>query len=108
MDARAAQTLRRHGYRTAHSASQVTAVDFDPVDLVLAMDADNLARLRELAPTQQDREKVRLFRSFDPKAGDRAEVPDPYYGGGQGFEDVLAMVEAAADGVLRYVEGELA
>lgn len=107
MDRRAAQTLQRHGYRTDHSASQFTPEDYDVVDLVLAMDADNLALLREMAPTEADRAKVRLFRSFDPHADPGAEVPDPYYGGSRGFEEVLAMVEAAADGVLRHVTDEV-
>ena len=108
MDRRSALTLLRHGYRAEHSASQFTAEDFDEVDLVLAMDLANLEHLRAIAPTDADREKVRLFRSFDPKAPERAEVPDPYYGGPQGFEVVLHMVEAAADGLLRHVTDELA
>ncbi|WP_331459578.1 arsenate reductase/protein-tyrosine-phosphatase family protein [Nonomuraea sp. SBT364] len=51
--------------------------------------------------------EVRLFRSFDPAAPTGAEVPDPYYGGDEGFEDVLALVEAAAEGVAGHIADEI-
>ena len=86
-----------HGYDgSAHRARQFTAGWFDRYDLVLAMDRDNLSFLRRLAPEGVE---VRLFRSFDPAAPAGAEVPDPYYGGPEGFEQVLRLVEAASEGV---------
>ncbi|GAB7002642.1 hypothetical protein JCM18899A_01130 [Nocardioides sp. AN3] len=87
MDDRAASTLRRHGYDPSrHRAQQVGADWLDRFDLVLAMDEANLSDLGGR------RDRVRLFRDFDP-VGAGGEVPDPYYGGDDGFEEVLAMVE---------------
>jgi protein-tyrosine phosphatase len=77
-----------------HRARQFTPDWFDH-DLILAMDRSNLADILALDPP--DPSRVRLFRDFDPApdAGPEsgAEVPDPWYGGQQGFTDVLAMVE---------------
>ena len=81
---------------------QVEAADFDRFDHILAMDDDNLADLRRLRPTGA-RAKVALLLSFAPQAGAR-EVPDPYYGGADGFEHVLDLVDAAATGFLATVE----
>jgi protein-tyrosine phosphatase len=90
MDRRAAATLSSHGYDpTRHRAQQVGADWTDRFDLVLAMDEVNL---RDLGGRS---ERVRLFRDFDPEG--TGEVPDPYYGGDEGFEEVLAMVERTAD-----------
>jgi protein-tyrosine phosphatase len=105
MDERALRILAEHGYDgSEHSARQFTADWFDRYDLVLAMDRDNQAFLRRLAPAGVE---VRLFRSFDPDAPSGAEVPDPYYGGDEGFEEVLTLVEAAAEGVARHIADEL-
>ncbi|GAA3712404.1 low molecular weight protein-tyrosine-phosphatase [Nonomuraea antimicrobica] len=105
MDERALEILARHGYDgSAHRARQFTEGWFDRYDLVLAMDRDNLSNLRRLSPAGA---RVRLFRSFDPASPERAEVPDPYYGGREGFEEVLGLVEAAAEGVAKHVADEI-
>jgi protein-tyrosine phosphatase len=67
------------------------------------MDEVNLAALRRLCPAH-DRERVKLFLEFAPEAG-RRDVPDPYYGGAQGFEEVLDLVELAAQGLLKHIAG---
>lgn len=101
MDARAAETLARHGYDgSRHRARQFLRDWYDRVDLVLAMDTHNLSALRRLAPDGAD---VRLFRSFDPAAPEGSEVPDPYYGEHEGFTEVLEMVEAASRGLARHL-----
>jgi protein-tyrosine phosphatase len=105
MDARALRTLAEHGYDgSAHQARQFTSDWFDRYDLVLAMDWDNLSFLSGMAP---DGVEVRLFRSFDPDAPEGAEVPDPYYGGQEGFEEVLRLVEAASEGVAKHIADEI-
>ncbi|MER7366712.1 low molecular weight protein-tyrosine-phosphatase [Nonomuraea wenchangensis] len=105
MDERALGILAERGYDgVAHRARQFTADWFDRYDLVLAMDRDNLANLRRLAAPGVE---VRLFRSFDPAAPSGAEVPDPYYGGREGFEEVLSLVESAAEGVAKHVADEI-
>ena len=75
--------------------------DFERFDLILAMDRENLAVLHRRAP-EQARERVRLFLEFAPD-GELEEVPDPYYGGPNGFEEVLDLVEGAARGLLSYL-----
>ncbi len=101
MDERALRTLSDEGYDgSLHRARQFDEAWFAERDLVLAMDLDNLRALRRIAPPGAD---VRLFRSFDPAAPEEAEVPDPYYGGIDGFREVLRMVEAAAEGLAKHL-----
>ncbi|MER7209125.1 low molecular weight protein-tyrosine-phosphatase [Streptosporangium sp. NPDC000239] len=105
MDQRASEVLAEHGYDgSAHRARQFLAGWFGEVDLVLAMDRDNLRVLRRLAPAGAD---VRLLRSFDPAAPRDAEVPDPYYGGRTGFTEVLEMVRAASEGLAKHLAATL-
>jgi protein-tyrosine phosphatase len=91
MDRRAAAVLEANDYDpSSHRARQLDPGWLEVNDLVLCMDHDNLATVLGVSGVEEGR--VRLFRDFDPV--DRgAEVPDPYYGGEQGFEEVLAMVE---------------
>jgi protein-tyrosine phosphatase len=92
MDERAAAVLRANDYDPSeHRAQQFSASWLATNDLVLAMDAANLADLRHVEPAAE-RERLRLFGDFDP-VEPGGEVPDPYYGGEQGFQEVLAMVE---------------
>jgi protein-tyrosine phosphatase len=87
MDRRAAATLSSAGYDASrHRARQYDPADQGRLDLVLAMDHDNLADLGGVSP------RVMLFREFDP-VGTGGDVPDPYYGGDAGFEEVLTMVQ---------------
>lgn len=104
-DARAVAAARSRGIVVEGAARQVTAQDFDDFDLLLAMDRDNERDLRAVAPDGEARAKVRLLREFDPAAvaaGD-LDVPDPYYGGPNGFDRVLDLVEAACRGLLDEV-----
>ena len=97
-DRRAILEARRRGIAMDGRARQFTAADFARFDLVLAMDRRNAADLRRMAPTREDAAKVRLLREFDPAAGGDLDVPDPYFGGADGFEDVFDMVERACAG----------
>jgi protein-tyrosine phosphatase len=96
MDERAAATLRANDYDpSAHRAQQFSPSWLASNDLVLAMDASNLTEVRRAEARSEfppDPDRVRLFGDFDP-VQPGGEVPDPYYGGEQGFEEVLAMVE---------------
>jgi protein-tyrosine phosphatase len=103
-DSRSAAAARKRGITLDGAARQVRADDFEDFDLLLAMDRDNLAELRALVPSGSEH-KVRMLREFeggrDPVAGGAdLDVPDPYYGGPNGFEDVLDQVEAACRGLL--------
>jgi protein-tyrosine phosphatase len=100
-DTRAAEAARRRGIELDGSARQFAAADFDRFDLILAMDTENRRELERIAPDDEARSKVRLFREFDPASnGGDLDVPDPYFGGEQGFEHVLDLTEAAARGLL--------
>lgn len=102
-DARACAAAARRGYDlSALRARQVDAMDFTRFDHILAMDRDNLSLLRQACPEDQ-RGKLGLLLDY---AGERdeSEVPDPYYGGPDGFERVLDMIEEAASGLLARLE----
>jgi protein-tyrosine phosphatase len=103
MDDRAAALLTEHGYdATRHRARQFDPAWFDDFDLVLAMDAANYAHLTALGPVAQ----VRMFRDFDPMvaAGGDRDVPDPYFGGADGFVGVLQIIERTADALVAALE----
>jgi len=102
-DARATEAARRRGIVLEGAARKVRPADFSDYDLLLAADRENLADLRALATSDEARAKVRLLREFDPAASGDLDVPDPYYGGPDGFEDVLDLVEAACRGLLDEV-----
>lgn len=86
-------------------ARQFTSASFDGCDYALAMDRSNRDELLRLARTDADRAKVRLLRSFDAAAPPDAEVPDPYYGGPRGFEEVFDLCEAACRGLIAHLRG---
>jgi len=100
-DARATAAAARRSIRLEGTARQVTARDFDRFDLLVAMDRDNRDELLALAPDAEAAARVRLLREYDPAAvasGD-LDVPDPYYGGPSGFDDVLDAITAACRGL---------
>ena len=102
-DERSVAEAQRRGYRLDHlRARQVQARDFQDFDYILAMDEENLAELQALCPADFAGH-LGLFLDFAPASGLRA-VPDPYYGGAQGFSDVLDLVEQASEGLLRALE----
>jgi protein-tyrosine phosphatase len=110
-DRRSVAVLAKHGYDgSAHRVQQITGSWFgadDAPDLLLAMDSSHYAALRRMAPDAD----VRMMRSFDRRVaaipGADLDVPDPYYGGANGFEDVLAMIERATPGVVTYLKHQL-
>jgi len=92
-DARSARAAAARGITLEGAARQVTRADFEDFDLLVAMDRDNLADLRAIAPAGTEH-KVRLLLA------DGRDVPDPYYGGPHGFENVLDLVETACKQLL--------
>lgn len=98
-DSRAQAAARTRGYDlSALRARQVSGADFERFDLLLAMDGANLAELRRRCSAEH-RGKVRLLMEFAPGATE-SEITDPYFGGAQGFEQVLDQCEAACRGLL--------
>ena len=102
-DRRATAAARARGIVLEGAARQVRPSDFDEYDLLLVADRENLADVRALAPHDAARAKVRLLRSYDPAADGDLDVPDPYSGGPDGFEDVLDLVDAACRGLLAAI-----
>ncbi|MFH8404566.1 low molecular weight protein-tyrosine-phosphatase [Streptomyces sp. NPDC018019] len=119
-DPRTVAVLRAAGYEEDHTARQFQADWFGSRDLVIALDDGHLRALRRLAPSAEDAAKVRLLRSYDAAVSSggtdpysfapshHLDVPDPYYGGMEGFEECLEMVEAACEGLLVAVRESLA
>jgi protein-tyrosine phosphatase len=106
-DPRSAAALTRRGFDASqHRARQFEPDWFDDHDLVVALDRSHMRSLQAMA-AGSSREQVRLLLSFDPESP-VVDVPDPYYGGRQGFDDVLDMIERACRALLGEIRRELA
>jgi protein-tyrosine phosphatase len=106
-DPRSREAAKRRGYELTHRARKFIAADFDRFDLVLAMDRDNYDNLQRLARGRTRVPVIRLMRSFEHGAAEDAEVPDPYSGELDGFEEVLDICERACRGLLEHVRERL-
>lgn len=101
-DPRAQEAARRRGIDIGRQAARrVEDKDFERFDYIVAMDRDNLTVLESRCP-QSHRHKLALMLQYAPHL-EIDEVPDPYYGGPQGFERVLDLIEAAAEGLLQEI-----
>ncbi|MDB5273078.1 MAG: protein tyrosine phosphatase [Chitinophagaceae bacterium] len=98
-DPRAQSTCLAKGITLHHKARQVKPQDFETFDYILAMDLNNYEALKKIAP----HDHLHLMRSFDPLAKNDLNVPDPYYGGVEGFEEVYDMLYRSANGLLDHV-----
>jgi len=102
-DVRSQTTAQRRGVDLRGlRARRVTIADFAEFDYILAMDRDNLKNLLALCQDAELQRRIRLFLDFAPDLPEE-EVPDPYYGGPTGFERVMDLVEAAAQGLLIHI-----
>lgn len=100
-DARSTAAAAARGITLDGHARAVDGGDFEHYDLILAMDRYNYRDLQAIAPTDEAESKVRMLREFDPMSTrDDYDVPDPYYGGPDGFDHVIDLVEAACRGLL--------
>jgi protein-tyrosine phosphatase len=102
-DRRSREAARRRGVDLGGRARKFHAADFEVFDYVIAMDGANFAVLEELAVVPEHRVKLHLMRAFDPAAPPGAGVPDPYYGGTDGFDQVFDICMAAAHGLLEHI-----
>ena len=105
-DRRARAAGQRAGIVVAGAARQFLPGDFARFDHVIAMDASNQKDLRRLAPNSEAAAKVRLLRSFDPRAPQNAPIPDPYYGDDAGFDHVLELCRSACQHLLEEIQRE--
>ncbi len=105
-DPRMVRVAAQHGLQYGGRARQFKREDFERFDLIIAMDIDNRAFLFNKARTAEEQAKIHLLREFDPEGGPNASVPDPYYGGPDGFETVYQIVERSCKGLLEQLEKE--
>jgi protein-tyrosine phosphatase len=101
-DRRALQHARQRGIELPSRAQQFQSGDFERFDYVLAMDTSNLEHLRRLARKEQAG-KLQLLLDFHPDSPPGSSVPDPYYGGAEGFETVLDLCQRACEGLLQSI-----
>jgi len=94
--------LERNGYTVAGRARQLTSADLTRFDLVITMDEDNLASVRGLDPAGRCRDKIRPLVEYCSKH-QAPRVPDPYYGGQRGFDQVIELLEDGCAGILREI-----
>ena len=105
VDSRTAQAALRRGYDlSALRARQVEVADFQRFDLILAMDQSNLRNLQALRPAGAQADLDLYLRRYEQALDD---VPDPYYGGEDGFEQVLDLIEQASEALLTEIRGRL-
>ena len=102
-DARSREVAKTRGLQLTSRARQFKARDFDEFDYVLAMDESNYSSLKPMTDARTV-SKLYMFRSFDPATPNGPDVPDPYYGGAQGFENVFDICQAACEGLLEHLE----
>ena len=94
--------IKRNFDLSAQRARKVEINDFDEFDYVIAMDMSNVDDLKAICPAGQE-DKINLFLKFANNSS-KKEVPDPYYGSGNGFEIVLDLIEDAADGLITHLQ----
>ncbi len=114
-DERAQGELARNGYvpATGHSARQISYTWMSELDLIVAMDSSNYRNLQDMVAHSGHEPELAMFRSFDPELAHLdaphpdLDVPDPYYGQGDGFTVVLNMIERATDGLISQLPARL-
>ncbi|QQR91508.1 MAG: low molecular weight phosphotyrosine protein phosphatase [Myxococcales bacterium] len=102
-DERSRQTAAEHDVIIDQVSRQFHPHDLDRFDLILAMDQSNLDNLLRLATNDEQRKKIHRLREFDPHAKGELDVPDPYYGGSNGFEKVFQMCFRSCEVLLEKI-----
>ncbi len=100
-DRRTVKNALTNGVRLNHQGRQFTVQDYNDFDYIVAMDSSNLRNIEMLRPKGNDRQ-IKLMRSFD-EAGLNKDVPDPYYGGERGFQEVFDIIDCSAQGLLDFI-----
>jgi protein-tyrosine phosphatase len=96
-------TANKHGIKLHSKVRRFEPRDIEEFDLVIAMDEENYQNLLQMAKTDANAQKIRLMRDFDPKPGD-GNVPDPYYGGIGGFENVFRIIYRSSETLLNSLK----
>ncbi len=104
-DFRSQETANRHGIFLPSRARQIQTQDFNEFDYIFAMDKNNLRNILKL--TNSTPNNVFLFRNWDPSSPQDADVPDPYYGGSQGFENVFSICYSTCSAILEKINQDV-
>jgi protein-tyrosine phosphatase len=102
-DPRTHEAAAENGVTLAGTARQFEIEDFDEFEYVLAMDGENRDELSSLAPDEEAEEKIFLIRDFEPNARRDQDIPDPYYGGSDGFGETFSILDGACRGLLEHL-----
>jgi len=103
-DSRMRQTAGSHGVRISHRSQQLNRGHLDEYDLLLTMDQNNYRDTLAFCRSEEERGKVRMFRDYDPEG--KGDVPDPWYGGQDGFETVWTIVHRTAESLFQTLEAD--
>jgi protein-tyrosine phosphatase len=106
-DRRMRQVAAKHGFEYTGQAKQFWQQDLDEYDLLIVMDNNNRQSLESMAENQTQLNKIRMMREFDPQGSSDHDVPDPYYGGLEGFEITFQIVKRSTQGLLEALESGL-
>ncbi|NCQ10711.1 MAG: low molecular weight phosphotyrosine protein phosphatase, partial [Bacteroidetes bacterium] len=102
-DSRSRATAQKHSVDLPSRSRRFTNFDTNYFDLIIAMDEDNLTNIQSMMHFPDQLQKVYLMMQFDSESGLKA-VPDPYYGGSNGFENVFEMLEKACESLLNFLK----
>ncbi|MEJ2412558.1 MAG: low molecular weight phosphotyrosine protein phosphatase [Anaerolineales bacterium] len=103
-DRRMRQTARERGFQYDGRARQFQKDELDRFDLIIAMDQANRRILENWTSAESQLKKIRMMREFDPQGHGGLDVPDPYYGGPEGFERTYEIVERSVEGLVEALE----
>jgi protein-tyrosine phosphatase len=103
-DERMLRTAAGRGFRYDHRARQIELRDVHESDFLIVMDLENKADVEALVRQPEQRAKIHLMREFDPEAHGEIAVPDPWYGGPSGFENVYDIIDRSVHGLLDALE----
>ena len=102
-DARMRRVAASHGLIYSGVSKKFTQHDFERFDYIIAMDRENIQDLQRLAKSDEHKQKIFPMRAFDPEGSAKDSVPDPYYGGIEGFEETYRILERSCKGLLEYL-----
>lgn len=104
-DLRTRRNAESNGVVLTHRCRQIIPEDLERFDLILPMDGNNLKNILALPNAEQHRHKITLIRTFDPKA-EHSDVPDPYHGTEEDFQEVFEILNRSIAGLIRHLEGQ--
>jgi len=105
-DPRSQKAANQRGYELTSRARAFRKSDISQFDYIVAMDTTNRNEILKMCSSDHQKEKLHLLRDFDPKSSPESSVPDPYYGGANGFSEVLNICERGCQGLLQTIRAD--